>query len=83
MNIPHNIFLVWLGDVVPDYAKYATDAYIKINPEFKVNLINHSGSYILDARQSLDKEKFDSLIVDSIIDIKDPNKSPYKKLIIA
>jgi len=34
--IPKNIFMIWLGDNVPDYVKFSADAYAKANPAFNV-----------------------------------------------
>ena len=39
-SIPKNIFMIWLGDNVPDYAKFSADAYAKANPAFNVQLIH-------------------------------------------
>lgn len=38
--IPKNIFMIWLGDNVPDYVKFSADAYAKANPAFNVQLIH-------------------------------------------
>lgn len=45
--IPKNIFMVWLGDNIPSYAKLSLDAYKVANPDFNVQLVHYDMQHIL------------------------------------
>lgn len=53
--IPKNLFFIWIGDSIPNYVNFATQAFKKINPTFNIcfnhitiDMIEHRKNQIVD-----------------------------------
>ena len=46
--IPKNLFMVWLGDEVPDYATFSLAAYKQANPDFSAKLVHFTVKQLED-----------------------------------
>ena len=43
-HIPKQLFFIWIGDIVPSYAKTSINAFKQVNPDFEVTLLHHTDS---------------------------------------
>jgi len=63
--IPKQLHFIWVGQVLPNWAAYAYDAYVKMNPTFNFNFIQikefHGG--LLDSSVTYDYHTNDECLV--------------------
>ena len=48
--IPKQLFFIWVGNDVPNYANFCVDTFKKVNPDFKINFLK----YTIDDIENLD-----------------------------
>ena len=65
-TIPKNLFMVWLGDEVPDYVAFSMSAYKQANPEFNVKLAHFTIMQLEDIYAGKLLCKDDQIMADAI-----------------
>ena len=61
--IENNIFFIWLGDVVPNYALFAVDAFKMANQSFNIQLVHKTTA---DIEHPIVENEVDQCFLDSI-----------------
>lgn len=86
MNIPKQLFFIWLGDQIPLYANFSISEYKKINPDFEITFLTYK---IFEIEEIFftkkTRNRYDQLLLNAINEIllhKDKYKQTfYRKLI--
>lgn len=79
-QIPKNLFMIWIGDHVPNYVQFSISAYKHANPSFNIQLVSYTIKQLEDIYAGKLATIYDKLLNDAIFDILNKNEK-YKNIL--
>lgn len=73
--IPKNLFMIWLGDTIPNYVQFSINAYKQANANFNIQLVHHTLKQIEDIYNNKLTNIYDNLLNEVMFNILNKDKT--------